>query len=309
MRYAHLRPAALVPLVGAMACVCFLAGCGLDQEGMVLLADRSYRATVIGTSKDGFVLPDGILWRQGRLLMADEGGAVRLWGSARDNTTLCDRSLSIGEPEDLVVDDAGNVFFTDDNAGGVWEIPVNGHPFLLAGGKDLVSTEGIALTPSGDLLVGDGHRHHVCRVDRAGHVSIFLGPQRGITKPESMVYDDKGNLYIADNEDQVLYLLTPKKDLLRVIDHRDGFSPETIWYADHVLYITDSKNGKLSRYTPEHGLHNIAVFGGKLKGVCGITTDDHGNIFVSIQSYVGDRRGYIIKLEHETPEAAVARRS
>jgi sugar lactone lactonase YvrE len=301
MRYAHPRLSDLVPLVCAIACVCSLAGCGLDQQGMVLLTDRSYRATVIGTSRDGFALPDGILWRQGRLLMADEGGhAVRLWGGARDNTTLCDRSLGIREPEDLVMDDAGNVFFTDDNAGGVWEIPVSGRVFQLAPkSEDLVSTEGIALTPSGDLLVGDGRSHNVYKVDRAGHVSVFLGPRRGITKPESMVYDEKGNLYIADNEDQVLYLLTPKKDLLRVIDHRDGFSPETIWYADHVLYITDSKNGKLSRYTPENGLHNIAVFGGKLKRVCGITTDDHGNIFLSIQSDYADKRGYIIKLEHQ----------
>jgi len=301
MRHTRPRLSALVPLVCAIAGPFSLAGCGLDQQGMVLLADRSYHATVIGTSKDGFALPDGILWREGRLLMADEGGhAVRLWGSAHDNTTLCDGSLGIREPEDMVVDNDGNVFFTDDNAGGVWEIPANGHPFQLApSGKDLVSTEGIALTPSGDLLVGDGRRHHICKVDRAGHVSIFLGPKHGITKPESMVYDEKGNLYIADNEDQVLYLFTPKKDLLRVIDHRDGFSPETIWYADHVLYITDSKNGKLSCFTPERGLWNIAVFGGKLKRVCGITTDDQGNIFVSIQSDYTDKLGYIIKLERQ----------
>ena len=39
------------------------------------MTDPAFRATVIGSSKDGFTLPDGILWWQGRLVLADEGVA------------------------------------------------------------------------------------------------------------------------------------------------------------------------------------------------------------------------------------------
>jgi sugar lactone lactonase YvrE len=86
--------------------------------------------------------------------------------------------------------------------------------------------------------------------------------------------------------------------LERVLEDRPNFSPETIWYASHVLYITDSKHGKLSRYTAENGLETIAAFAGKLHNVCGITTDDQGLLYVSIQDDA-DRQGYIVRLASE----------
>ena len=293
--------AGIAKLVGLLFCGFSLSACGLNQKGMVLLTDPAYRATVIGTNKDGFTVPDGILWRQGKLVMADEGGdAIRIWGNATDVKTLCDATLGIQSPEDLVMDSDGNLFFTDDDAGGVWEVDHTGKAFLLAGkDKGLVSTEGIALAPSGEILVGDGLRHQVFSVSRAGEVSVFLGAGYGITKPESMVFDEKGNLYIADNEEQIVYLLTPEMKLQRLLENREGFSPETIWYANHVLYITDSQHGKLSRFTPEEGLKTIAVFGGKLSNVCGITMDEQNNIYVSVQTDLKRKLGYIIKLEHE----------
>jgi sugar lactone lactonase YvrE len=270
----------------------------------VMMTDPAYRATVIATNHDGFDVPDGILWRDGKIIMADEaGGALRNWCDAKDVKTLCDTTLGIQSPEDLVMDKEGNIFFTDDDAGGVWEVDKNGKAFLLAGKeKGLVSTEGIALSPSGAILVGDGTRHQVFSVSRSGDVSVFLGPGYGITKPESMVFDEKGNLYIADNEDQVLYVLTPEMKLQRLIEKREGFSPETIWYSNHVLYITDSSDGKLMRYTPEEGVKTIAVLGGKLSNICGITMDDKGSIYVSIQTNLKRKIGYLLRLDKE-PQA------
>lgn len=175
-------------LAGALACVLLLAACGIDQKGMVLLTDSSYRASVIATSEDGFVLPEGIVW-----------------------------------------------------------LP-------------------------------------------------------DVAEPESTVVDEEGNLYIVDNRDQVVYMLTPEKKRRLLIDRREGFSPETVWYADDTLFITDSKNGKLSRFTPEDGLKTIALFGGQLRDIRGVTTDDEGSIYVSI--YVDPRRGlgYLVKLE-QTPSS------
>ena len=278
-----------------------LGGCGLDQKGMVMLTDQSYRATVVGTDKDGFTVPDGLLWKQGKLYMADEGGdALRVWTNANEVKTYCDSSLGISSPEDLVMDAQGNIFFSDDDVGGVWEVNDQGKCFLLAGqDKGLISTEGIVLSPSGTILVGDGESHQVFSVSQTGNVSVFLGAEYGIKKPESMVYDEKGNLYIADNDDNVLYLLTPDMKLHRPLENQPGFSPETIWYSRGVLYITDSSDGKLFRYTPEEGLQTIAVFGGKLAAVCGITTDDQGSIYLSIQTNIKHKLGYILRLDKE----------
>ena len=283
--------------------VCLLnAACGLDQKGMVLFLDDSYYATVIGTEKDGFTVADGLLWRQGRLYIADEGGsAFRVWSGEGLVTTLCDASNGIRSPEDVAIDPQGNIFFTDDDTGGVWKINNLGETKQLAN-KDqgLISTEGIVLAPDGNLLVGDGETHQIFSVAPDGEVSVLLGPEYGIGKPESMVFDDTGNLYIADNDARVVYTLTPDKRLHRTIHNREGFSPETLWFSNGTLYITDSDDGKLFKYTSEDDLVPIAVFGGKLSKVNGITTDDAGAIYVSIQTDLKKKIGYILKIDQKS---------
>ena len=183
-----------------------------------------------------------------------------------------------------------------------------GKPRLIAGkDKGLVSTEGLALAPDGSILVGDGEQHKVFRVTRDGNVTEFLGSEYGITKPESMVFDDKGNLYIADNEDNVLYLLDANRKLHRLIDNRDSFSPETIFFARGSLYISDSRDGKLYVYKPDEELRTIAAFGGQLKNIQGITVDDGGDIYLSVQTDLKHKVGQIIEISKEDNERVAER--
>ncbi|PYS60878.1 MAG: hypothetical protein DMF76_12710 [Acidobacteria bacterium] len=58
-----------------------------------------------------------------------------------------------------------------------------------------------------------------------------------MTRPEGLAYDDKGNLYIADEEDNVLYMLDTDHQLHRLIDRRDSISPEALCYVNGLLYI------------------------------------------------------------------------
>jgi sugar lactone lactonase YvrE len=290
----------LTALLASLFVALFFSACGIDQKGMVLLKDESYRATIFSTNKNGIGAPDGLLWRQDKLFIADEGGsALRVW-SANGIQTLCDAKLGVMSPEDVVMDATGNLFFSDDDAGGVWQIAANGQASLLAGkDKGLLSTEAIALAPSGEILVGDGIKHQVFSVSRTGDVSVFLGSGYGIRKPESMVFDEAGNLYIADNEEQIVYLLTPEMKLQRLLEKRENFAPETLWYAHGTLFITDSSAGKLYRFTPADGLQTIAVFGGKLATVNGLTMDEQGSLYVSVQTDLKRKIGYIVKLERE----------
>lgn len=289
-------------IMGAVLTVAaFSSGCGLDQKGMVLFIDPSYRASVVGTDRDGFTVPDGILWTQGRLYIADEGGsAFRIWSGPGHVSTLCDSKSGVMSPEDLVVDSQGSIYFTDDDAGGVWSINNLGETKHLVGPEQgLRSTEGIALTPDGDLLVGEGETHKIFTVKPNGEVSQFLGVESGIAKAETMVYGENGNLYIGDNESKALFMVTPDKTVHRVIGDTEGFSPETMWYANGALWITDSEDGKLFKYTPADGLNVVAVFGGELEKVNGITTDDKGALYVSIQTDLKKKRGYILKIERD----------
>jgi sugar lactone lactonase YvrE len=282
--------------------LCLLTSCNVGKDGLVLMTDQSYQATVFATNKSGVASPDGLRWNQGKLYLADEGaGALEVWSKDDGLKTLLGSNFGAQSPEDLAIDKEGDVFFSDDDAGGVWEVDASGKPQLLAGkDKGLFSTEGIALAPDGSILVGDADQHQVFQVTRAGAVSVFLGREFGITKPESMTFDDKGNLYIADNEDNVLYLLDTNRKLHRLIDRKDQFSPETIFYSKGSLYISDSQAGKLYVYTPNEELRTIAAFGGQLKNIQGVTVDDKGDIYVSIQSDLKHKVGYIIKISKES---------
>lgn len=285
----------------------FLTSCKVQKEGIVIMTDHSYQATVLATTnKTGFGAPDGLVWHKGKLYLADEGGvALEAWNRNEGLKKLADAGFGFQSPEDLVIDQQDNIFFTDDDAGGLWEFTADGKPRLVAGkDKGLISTEGIALAPDGALLVGDGEQHKVFRVTRDGSVTEFLGTDYGITKPESMVFDDRGNLYIADNEDNVLYLLDKDRKLHRIIDRGDSFSPETIFFAKGSLYITDSHNGKLYVYTPGEELRTIVAFGGQLKNIQGVTVDDRGSIFLTVQNDLKHKIGSIIEIDKDETQIA-----
>ena len=292
-------------IITVIACA-FLTSCGVQKEGLVIMTDHSYKATLFATNKVGFGSPDGLVWHKGKLYFADEGGvALESWNRNEGLKKLVDAGFGFQSPEDLVIDSQDNIFFTDDDAGGLWELTADGTPRMIATrNQGLISTEGIALAPDGSLLVGDGEQHKVFRVTRDGKVSDFLGTDYGITKPESMVFDDRGNLYIADNEDNVLYLLDANRKLHRIVDRNDSFSPETIYFARGSLYITDSHNGKLYIYTPGEELKTIAAFGGQLKNVQGVTVDDQGNIFLSVQSDLKRKVGNVIEISKEETQIA-----
>lgn len=274
-----------------------LGGC-LDQEAMVLAVEPGWTAELVAGGKEGLASPDGLLWAEGRLYVADEGGsAVRAWLPGARAATLADSRAGLASPEDLVRDARGNIYFTDDMRGGLWRTDPLGRTIaLVAPARGLPSTEGLALSPAGDLVVGDAPGRRVLKVSPDGRVSVLIGADKGISKPESFAFDAVGNLYIADNRDNVLYKLTPRGTLHRAVADRAGFSPESLLFHEGVLFVTDSDHGKLYRYTPEDGLAVVALFGGTLANIQGIAADEGGNLYVSVQSDLKGRKGSILKL-------------
>lgn len=225
-----------------------------DREGFVLLTDETFQAEIIAADQNGIL-----------------------------------------SPEEIVTDEAGNVYLTDKAANELWTIKQNGKAERIAGGAEGIgSTEGIAIAPDGRILVGDSVNQQILSVSKNGAVSVFIGAEHGIEKPESLAFDEAGNLFIADNKQNILYLLDTGGELRKLIEADEKFSPESIRYANGSLYITDNKNGKLSSFNLREGLKTIAVFGGNLQNLQGITIDKNGGIYVSVQSKNG--QGFLIKL-------------
>lgn len=281
----------------------FVSACGeLDREGMVLLLDEEMSAEIVLGNGDGIASPDGLLWSEGTLYIADEGGsAVRAWTPGHGVRTLADRRDGLSSPEDLAADSDGNLYASDDDTGGVWQISARGAVGSLPSMRSASSSEGLALSPQGLLLVGDQRGRRILAAQPEGPAHVLLGPRGGIRKPESFSFDDDGDLYIADNLDRVLYQLGRDGTLHRPIADRPGFSPESLHFTDSGLYITDSEHGKLFRYTAQDGLVAVAVFAGTLSNVQGVTSDEAGDLFVSVQSDLDGKRGYILRLSHRPP--------
>lgn len=289
------------PCLLSLATLMLLVGCDESSQGVVMMLDSNYVPHVELTSADGISSPDGLRLRGNQLWIADEGGsACRVFDlQSRTMSTLCDREAGIRSPEDLVLDGNGNFYFTDDEAGGVWRVDAKGNCSLLAGREQgLDATEAIAIAPDGRLLVGDAIHHQVLALspDTAKTV-VLIGPERDIHKPESFAWDESGNLLIADNREQVVYRYSSDGRLTELIHRQPDFSPESIHYANQTLYITDSRAGKLRRFTPTSGLETVAAFGGAYRSVQGVTTDSAGNIYVSIQTDLKDKIGFVLRLE------------
>ena len=288
---------AAFPLLLALALA--LAACGpLDQKAMVVALEPGWKAELVADESAGFGSPDGLLWADGALYVADEGGsALRSWRPGTRAATLADSRAGLASPEDVVRDSAGNLYFTDDTRGGLWRTDRLGRTTaMVAPNRGLPSTAGLGLSPAGDLVVGDAPGHRVLKVTPDGRVSQLAA---GIAKPESFAFDDGGNLYIADNRDNILYRLTTDGVLQRLIADRGDFSPESLHFAGGALFITDSDHGKLFRYTPADGLKAIALFGGAFANVQGIAADEGGALYVSVQSDLEARKGYILKLSRK----------
>ena len=135
----------LSPLLLALTALSLGSCKPLDRQAMLLVLDPAYRAETLLTSKDGIASPDGLMWENGNLYIADEGGsAIRIRGADGKVTTLASATDGLKSPEDLVRGNDGALYWTDDDAGGLWRLASDGKAArrLPAEGA-LASTEGL----------------------------------------------------------------------------------------------------------------------------------------------------------------------
>src|SRR6185436_20410374 len=95
----------------ALAVLGIQTSCQMQKHGLVMMTDESYRPRVLATSKMGFGSPDGLLLRNGKFYIADEGSdTVESWSPADGLKQLAGARLGFLSPEDLIMDRDGNIF-------------------------------------------------------------------------------------------------------------------------------------------------------------------------------------------------------
>jgi sugar lactone lactonase YvrE len=131
-------------------------------------------------------------------------------------------SAELDGPEALVVDGAGDVYFTDQANNRIREVDARGMVSTLAGNGDagyvdgpggsaeFDAPDGIALNAMGDLFIGDFDDSCIREVDPSGDVTTYSGngmagfangpvASAEFNRPEGVAIDRLGNLYVADD--------------------------------------------------------------------------------------------------------------
>jgi len=206
-------------------------------------------------------------------------------GYSGDNNPAIDAQLN--QAEGLAYDSAGNLYIGDSNNYVVRKVDTSGIITTFAGSNnfgysgdnmpaidaDFKSVSGLAFDAAGDLYIADPHANVVRKVDIHGTITTVAGTGTAgytgdglaataatLDMPWALAFDAAGNLYIADELNQVV----------RIVDTAGKINTFAGNGFDH-----GSQN--CGTFTPFTGAATSAQF-------CqpqGVATDANGNVYIS----------------------------
>ena len=306
---------------------------GLATPGPAISSDLSYPTGVaVDAHGDLFISDEGFSVVEevnpaGRLSVvagiADQSGRPTPGPATRSD---------LGNVHGVAVDAVGNLFIAD-GSGVVEKVNPAGRLSVVAGDfragqptpgpatRSGLGPSGVAVDAHGDLFIADSSNNVVEEVNPAGRLSVVAGDgRRGpptpgpadtsrLDDPLSVAVDAQGDLFIADQGNNVVEEVTPAGRLSVVAgDGKRG--PPTPGPADSSrldgpwsvavdaqggLFIADTGNNVVEEVTPAGRLSVVAGDGkrgpptpgpadsSELDGPTGVTADAHGDLFIADQ--------------------------
>jgi gluconolactonase len=247
----------------------FFEGPVFDKSGRLYLVDypngRILRLTdsneiEVAVEYDGE--PNGLKFHpDGRLYIADYRNGIAACDLATGKVEmLVERPF--GERfkgvNDLFIDKAGNVFFTDQGASGLQD--PTGRVFCLTAGGKLVhilggipSPNGLAVSPDGRALcIAVTRGNSIWRTPisglEIGKVGIFIQLSGSLGGPDGIAFDAVGNLAVAHNGLGVVWIFNRLGEPIFRIDTAAGLLTTNIAWGGkngRTLYITESETGTI----------------------------------------------------------------
>ena len=211
-----------------------------------------------------------------------------LAGGTPPGTPVAATTVSIGPPQRVATDSAGNLYFTSQNS--VFKVDSTGTLNLIAGNSragfsgdggpavnaQLNNPQGLAIDPAGNVYIADSLNHRVREVTN-GTIQTVAGTgvpgfqpalspatQTPLHGPSGVALDSSGNLYIADTGNHIIRELTTDGLLHTVAGNSypgnagDGrgaifanlFAPQDVAVGgDGTIYIADTGNARIQYVT------------------------------------------------------------
>ena len=154
------------------------------------------------------------------------------WLVNRDETEIQATQIQLNMPNDVAIDKAGHLYILDHVAYRVYKVDTKGVIKPFAGNGEFgysgdgglatkanidTSYGGIWVDNQGNLYIADRNNHRIRKVDSNGIITTIAGngsagyigdggpaTEAQLNLPEDMVFDNDGNLYIADSYNHVI---------------------------------------------------------------------------------------------------------
>jgi alpha-tubulin suppressor-like RCC1 family protein/streptogramin lyase len=179
-------------------------GITIDSSGNLYVADTHYHAirkiTFTGATATAISIIAGVEGQQG-------------------NSDGIGSAARFRYPHAITIDSTGNLYVADTDNNAIRKVTPTGVTSTIAGGFN--QPYGITIDSSGNLYVADSLNYAIKKITPAGVVSTIAGlaGQRGSTDgtgsgarfstPTGITIDSSGNLYVADQGNQVIRKITP----------------------------------------------------------------------------------------------------
>ncbi|MGF7074118.1 gliding motility-associated C-terminal domain-containing protein [Mucilaginibacter sp. R-33] len=238
-------------------------------------------------------------------------------------------AATVYEPDALLSDAAGNIYFSDQASHLIRKITPGGLVTTIAGVPHMpgfvngagtvarfASPRGLTIDNDGNIYVADEANNRIRKITPTGEVSTYAGSgtrgfQNGqagsasFNTPTAVALDNAGNLYVSDSGNSAIRKITPA-GVVSTFATGFNFPRELRVDGTGNIYINEH-NGNTVKRISSNGAVTIIAGGGKkdangvsaiLSGPLGLAMDGKGNLFVGEDGFDDVRKivitGYTI---------------
>jgi DNA-binding beta-propeller fold protein YncE len=210
-------------------------------------------------------VPAGMQFGQGSAVATDSAGDVFVFHRAQPPVLVFhpggDFVRSFGEnlftsPHGLRIDKDDNVWVTDNANHTITKFSHDGKVLMKLGEKDVPGEDDrhfnkpadIAFAPNGDFFIADGYGNsRVVKFDKGGKYLMAWGHKgKGegeFNLPHAVRLDSKGNLYVADRENNRIQVFTQDGKYVRQFG---GFAPYGLFITpDDRVFVADGRANRI----------------------------------------------------------------